>query len=90
VPTPAFTPAFMNQCVVVPRNCLPAKLWVAHEGLVGPSRSRARYPIHFRPYLYRARNLEQFFDNIKQCRRIATRYDKLAANYLDFIKLASI
>jgi transposase len=27
---------------------------------------------------------------IKQCRRIATRYDKLAANYLAFIKLASI
>jgi len=27
---------------------------------------------------------------IKQCRRIATRYDKLAANCLAFIKLASI
>jgi transposase len=27
---------------------------------------------------------------IKQCRRIATRYDKLAINYLTFIKLASI
>jgi transposase len=26
----------------------------------------------------------------KQCRRIATRYDKLAANYLAFIQLASI
>ena len=44
-----------------------------------------------RPYLYRARNLiERFFNKIKQCRRIATRYDKLAANYLAFIKLASI
>jgi hypothetical protein len=29
-------------------------------------------------------------NKIKQCRRIATRYDKLAANYLAFIKLASI
>jgi hypothetical protein len=27
---------------------------------------------------------------IKQCRRVATRYDKLAANYLAFIQLASI
>ena len=27
---------------------------------------------------------------IKQCRRVATRYDKLAANYLAFVKLASI
>ena len=41
--------------------------------------------------LYRARNLiERFFNKIKQCRRVATRYDKLAANYLAFIKLASI
>ncbi len=31
-----------------------------------------------------------FFNKIKQCRRIATRYDKLAANYLAFVKLASI
>jgi transposase len=44
------------------------------------------------PYLYRARNpVERFFFNrIKQCRRVATRYDKLAANYLAFIQLASI
>jgi transposase len=26
--------------------------------------------------------VERFFNKIKQCRRIATRYDKLAANYL--------
>jgi transposase len=38
-----------------------------------------------------ARNLiERFFNKIKQCRRVATRYDKLAANYLAFVKLASI
>jgi transposase len=43
------------------------------------------------PNLYRARNLiERFFNEIKQCRRVATRYDKLAVNYLTFIKLASI
>ena len=48
-------------------------------------------PICFSPYPYRARNLiERFFNKIKQCRRVATRYDKLAANYLAFIKLASI
>jgi transposase len=32
----------------------------------------------------------RFFDRIKYCRCIATRYDKLAANYLAFIKLACI
>src|SRR4051812_47405316 len=37
------------------------------------------------------RNLvERFFNKIKQRRRIATRYDKHAANYLAFVKLASI
>ena len=48
-------------------------------------------PICFSPYLYRARNrVERFFNRIKQCRRVATRYDKLAANYLAFVQLASI
>jgi transposase len=57
---------------------------------IPPKRNR-REAICFSPYLYRARNLvERFFNKIKQCRRIATRYDKLASNYLAFIKLASI
>jgi transposase len=33
---------------------------------------------------------QRFFNKIKQCRRIATRYDKLAANYLALVKLAAI
>jgi transposase len=46
--------------------------------------------ICFSPHLYRARNLvERFFNKIKHCRRVATRYDKLAANYLAFVQLAS-
>jgi transposase len=50
-----------------------------------------RKPICFSPCLYRARNLiERIFNKIKQYRRIATRYDKLAANYLAFIKIAAI
>jgi len=48
-------------------------------------------PICFRPYPYLARNgVEQFFNKIKQCRRIATRYARVAANYLALIQLASI
>jgi len=34
--------------------------------------------------------VERFFNKIKHCRRIATHYDKLAANYLAFLQLASI
>ncbi len=56
-----------------------------------PPKSNRNKPICFSPYLYRARNLvERFFNRIKQCRRVATRYDKLAANYLAFVQLASI
>jgi transposase len=57
---------------------------------IPPRRNRTE-PICFSPHLYRARNLvDRFFNKIKQCRRVATRYDKLAANYLAFIELASI
>ena len=56
-----------------------------------PPRRNRRDALCFSPYLYRARNLvERFFNKIKQCRRVATRYDKLAVNYLAFIQLASI
>ena len=56
-----------------------------------PAKRNRTSPICFSPYLYRARNLiERFFNRIKQCRRVATRYDKLAANYLAFVQLASI
>src|SRR6476619_8652717 len=56
-----------------------------------PPKCNRKDPICFSPYLYRDRNLiERFFNKIKQCRRVATRYDKLAANYLAFVKLACI
>ena len=37
------------------------------------------------------RNLvERFFNRIKHCRRVATRYEKRAVNFLAFVKLAAI
>jgi transposase len=36
------------------------------------------------------RRVERFFNKIKHCRRVATRYDKLAANYTAFVQLAAI
>src|SRR4029077_7349237 len=56
-----------------------------------PPRRNRNEPICFSPHLYRARNLvEKFFNKIKQCRRVATRYDKLAAKYLPFLPPAFI
>ena len=46
-----------------------------------------------RPYdqqLYRERNhIERLFGRLKQCRRIATRYDKTVRNFLAFLHLAA-
>lgn len=40
---------------------------------------------------HKARNLiERFFNKIKHFRRIATRYDKLAENFLAALKLAAV
>jgi transposase len=58
-----------------------------------PPKSNRRDPICFSPYLYRVRNkVGRFFNRIKQCRRVATLCDKLAANYtkLPSSQLASV
>lgn len=56
-----------------------------------PPRQNRREPVCFSPYLYRHCNhVERFFNRIKHCRRIATRYEKHATNFLAFIKLAAI
>jgi len=69
------------------------RVFVAERGAwanIPPRRNRTS-PICFSPHLYRDRNrVERFFNRIKHCRRVATRYDKLAANYLAFVKLACI
>jgi transposase len=42
-------------------------------------------------WMYKERHLiETFWQKIKQFRRVATRYDKLAASFLGFVYLASI
>ena len=56
-----------------------------------PDRSTTKTPHAFRRDLYRLRNrVERFFNKLKQFRRIATRYEKLVANYLAMIKIATI
>ena len=53
-----------------------------------PNRRRATTAHAFSRDLYRLRNrVERFFNELKQFRRIATRYEKLAANYLAMIKM---
>ena len=44
----------------------------------------------FSPFLYRYRNLvERFFNKLKHFRKVATRYEKSARNYLAVVLMAS-
>jgi transposase len=56
-----------------------------------PSLSRRKHPIAYDPAVYRQRNLiERMFGRLKDFRRVATRYDKLARNFLAAITLAAM
>ena len=65
---------------------------LAQRGIqsVIPSRKNRLFPHPYDKELYKARHLiENFFAKLKQYRCIATRYDKLARNFLSGIFLAS-
>jgi transposase len=54
-----------------------------------PPRSNRLTPREFDRECYKARNLvERFFNRLKQFRRVATRYDKLAHRFNAFLHLA--
>lgn len=69
--------------------------WLRRHGIkaVIPQRSdqKARRPIDLDKETYRRRSvIECCIGWLKECRRIATRFEKLALNYLAMIKLAMI
>ena len=56
-----------------------------------PNMIRRKKRFRWTKVLYRERNhIERFFNKLKQFRRIATRYDKLGANFMAFIQLATV
>jgi len=55
-----------------------------------PPKSNRVWKNCFSPYLYRDRNaIERMFGRLKDFRRIATRYDRLAQNFLAAVCLAA-
>jgi transposase len=55
-----------------------------------PPKANRKRTLAFSAFLYKDRNLvERFFNKLKHFRGVATRYDKLAENYLAGVKLAS-
>lgn len=60
------------------------------EVVIPPKRNR-KAQRDYDVELYKERNIiERFFNKLKQFRRVATRYDKLLANFMGFVKLAAI
>lgn len=56
-----------------------------------PPRRHRKFQHRYDKRAYRQRwGIESFFARLKQWRRIATRYDKIAANFLGFVKLAAV
>lgn len=56
-----------------------------------PSRRNRKEKREIDKNLYKDRNkIERFFNRIKHYRRVATRYDKTARNFLAFVHVASI
>lgn len=60
------------------------------EAVIPPKRNRVQPRAHDKQ-LYKERNLaERFINRIKRFRRVATRYEKTARNFLAFVHVASI
>ena len=56
-----------------------------------PPKVNTKEPWDYDCWHYKERHLvECFFNKIKAFRRVATRYDKLASSFLDFVYIASI
>ena len=55
-----------------------------------PSRANRKEPRDYDGQDYKKRNVvERFINVLKQCRRVATRYEKTARNFLGFVLFAS-
>jgi transposase len=62
-----------------------------HIQAVIPKRKNERVRVRLRSALYRHRHVaEQTINRLKQYRRVATRYEKRAANYLAMVIIAAI
>ena len=73
-------------------SCEQIRLFIAEHGVVACIPDKANYRIKhdFDSELYKQRNIvERFFQRIKNYRHVATRYDKLAFCFENFVLLAA-
>jgi len=69
-------------------DALVAQINAAGAAAVIPPRSNRREQRAYDRHVYKDRNLvERFFNRLKQFRRIATRYEKLANNFISLLNM---
>ena len=93
-------PALLDKCPAPTRlladkgydaNSLRSRLAATKTEAVIPSTRSRKAPIPYDAEAYRNRNLiERAFCRLKDWRRIATRYDKLAINFASAVAIAAI
>lgn len=72
-------------------NSLRKRLQTEGAQVVIPGRSNRKVPIDYDETRYRGRwRIEAAFCRLKDFRRVATRYDKLARNFLSTVALATL
>jgi transposase len=60
------------------------------EAVIPPKKNR-KVPRDYDKHLYKERNkVERFIHLLKQYRRVATRYEKTARNFLGFVHVAAV
>lgn len=81
-------PYWQTKAMTLPSSAIRSSAWGADA--VIPSKRNRLHPRTLDRHLYKARNLEErFFLKLKQFRRIATRYERLARNYQAMLNLVS-
>ena len=58
--------------------------------VIPPKRNRKTRRVYDAELNKERNHIERFFNKLKQFRRVATRYDKLLANFMGFVKLAAL
>ena len=73
-------------------SCTRIRAWLSRRGIEAVIPSRSNQPrVRISKRKYRGRNVvERCIGWLKWCRRVATRYEKLAETYLAMVKLAMI
>lgn len=72
-------------------NALRRRLYAEGAEVIIPGRSNRKVPIDYDQVRYKGRwRIEAAFCRLKDFRRVATRYDKLARNFLSTVVLATL